>query len=101
MAPLALTPFCLLSFSCLGDQIVDLLASEHLPKEGIVLVLLPQDGVFLFESVIAPGQTFVIPVQLTVCLIEPVIAVLDLEIAYQHAFYELFQPFYQRFRKLG
>lgn len=60
IASLALPPFCLLCFSGLCDQIVDLLASEHLPKESIILVLLPQDGVFLFEPVIAPSQTLVI-----------------------------------------
>ena len=93
--------FCLLCFSGLCDQIVNLFASEHFPKERIVLVLLPQDGVFLFEPVIAPSQTFIIPVQLSVCLIEPVIAVLHLEIPHQEAFYELFQPFYQRLGKFA
>ena len=81
-------------FPSLADQIVDLLVSEYFPKQRIVLVLLPQDGVFLFEPVIAPSQTFIIPVQLSVCLIEPIIAVLHLEIPHQEAFYELFQPFY-------
>ncbi|MDO4867727.1 MAG: hypothetical protein Q4C10_14440, partial [Clostridia bacterium] len=98
---LFLPPFCLLCFSCLCHQIVDLPAPEYLPKESIVLVLLPQDGVFLFEPVIAPSQTFIVLVQLSVCLIEPIIAVLHLEIPHQEAFYELFQPFYKGLRKLG
>ena len=62
IASLALPPLCLLCFPGLGDQIIDLPAPEYLPKEGIVLVLLPQSGVFLFELVIAPGQPFIIPV---------------------------------------
>ena len=41
IASLTLPPFCLLCFPGLCDQIVDLPAPEHLPKKGIVLVLLP------------------------------------------------------------
>lgn len=59
-ASLALPPFCLLWFSGLCHQIVYLPAREYLPKEGIVLVLLPQRSVLLFEPVIAPSQTLVI-----------------------------------------
>ena len=62
IAFLALPPFCLLCFSGLRYQIVDLPASEYLPKESIVLILFPQGGVFLFEPVIAPSQTFIVPV---------------------------------------
>ena len=101
IASLALPPLCLLCFSGLCHQIVDLPAPEHLPKEDIVLILLPQGSVFFFEPVIAPGQSFIVSVQLPVCLIEPVIAVLDLEISHQEAFHQLFQPFNQRLRKLG
>ncbi len=59
---MALPPFCLLFFPCLGNQIVDLFVSEYFSKQRIVLILLPQDAVLLFEPVIAPSQTFIIPV---------------------------------------
>ena len=62
IASLALPPFCLLCFSGLCHQIIDLLASEHLPQERIVLILIPQSDVFLFEPVIACYQMFVLPV---------------------------------------
>ena len=42
MTFLALRPFCLLCLSCLGDQIVDLFTSEHLPQQRIVPVLYSQ-----------------------------------------------------------
>ena len=101
MVPISRPPARPLGLSGLCHQIVDLPAPEHLPKESIVLILFPQGGVFLFEPVIAPSQTFIIPVQLSICLIEPVIAVLHLEIPHQEAFYELFQPIYQRLRKVA
>ena len=61
-ASLALPPFCLLCFSRLCDQMIDLPVPEHPPKESIVFVLLPQSGVFLFEPVIACYQMFVLPI---------------------------------------
>ena len=93
--------FCLLCFSGLCDQIVNLFASEHFPKERIVLVLLPQSGVFLFEPVVACYQMFVFPIQLSVSLIDPMVVIPSLCALDDETFYHLFKLFDQWIGKLG
>ena len=93
--------FCLLCFSGLCDQIVNLFASEHFPKERIVLVLLPQSGVFLFEPVVACYQMFVFPIQLSVSLINPMVVIPSLCALDDETFYHLFKLFDQWIGKLG
>ena len=90
----------LLRFLCPFNQIVDLLASEHLTKKRIILVLLPQGVVLLSESVRAVDQILVFTIQLPVLLLDTDIVILYLEIPDKQVADKGFQTLYQRFYDL-
>ena len=65
----------LIHFLRLSNQIIDLLPSKNLPQEAEILQFGAQGIIFSFEPVVGCGQTLVFPVEPTVGVVQPVIAV--------------------------
>ena len=60
---------------CLCDQTIDLLTTKDFPQKTEILQLWTQGIIFSFEPVVGCGQTLVFPVEPTVGVVQPVIAV--------------------------
>ena len=101
IASLSLLSFCLLYFLRLGDHIINLPASEHLPEKFIIPDLLSERSVLFFEPVISSRQGFVLLLQLSIPLVKPVILIDHLEITHQKILYKLFQAVDKRLCNLG
>ncbi len=77
----------------LCNQIVDLLAAKNLPQKAKVFQFGAQNFIFSFEPVIGGGQMLVLPVEPTVGVIQPMIAVQCLVIVVEHLPDDIFQFF--------
>lgn len=91
-APCALGLLSLLfHIFCLRDQIVDLLAAKYLPQETEIFQFGAKGLIFSFEPVVGGGQMLVLPVEPTVGVIQPMIAVQRLVVVVEHLSDNLFQ----------